>query len=140
MKNIKILLVTAIIAAFSLTSCNKDDNNSTPSTSLVGKWNYSKEGTVVNGQEVLIDYTDNETGCSKDYVQFTATNTFSDIDYDSSEAPCEMFTTTGTYSKSGSTVTLTSGGFTVSGTILNLTATELKVKDTQGNITVYTKA
>lgn len=137
MKKLSILFVALLASGLSLTSCNKDD---APAASLTGKWNYSKEGSVVNGAEVLVDYADNEAGCAKDYTEFSGTNVITDVEYNTTAtATCAPTTTTGTYVRSGNTLTVTIPGFTETATILNLTATELKIKYSDGFITVFTK-
>ena len=139
MKKLSILTLSFVALSMSLVSCSKDDNNgSTTSASLVGKWEYSKEGSTVNGQEVLEAYTGNETGCSKDYIDVTAT-AVTDVDYDSTNTPCEMTTYTINYTKTGNTLITTFNGMEFTSTIVTLTSTELKIKDAEGYVTVYTR-
>jgi len=139
MKKLSILTLSFVALSMTLVSCSKDDNNgSTTSASLVGKWEYSKEGSTVNGQEFLVAYMGNETGCSKDYIDVTATSV-ADVDYDSTDNPCEMFTDTYSYTRTGNTLTLTVSGMEFTSTIVTLTSTELKIKDADGFITVYTR-
>ncbi len=139
MKKLSILTLSLVALSMSFVSCSKDDNNgSTTSGNLVGKWEYSKEGAVQNGQEYLVAYMGNETGCSKDYIDVTATSV-ADVDYDSTDNPCEMFTDTYSYTRTGNTITMTVSGMEVISTIVTLTSTELKIKDADGYLTVYTR-
>jgi hypothetical protein len=133
MKNVNKLLFAGLVLAFGLSSCSNDD---APAASIVGKWNYSKEGFVMNGQEYLSDYDGNETGCQKDYLQVNSNGSFSDVDYDSSSTPCEMFSDTGSWSKSGNTLTITYPGEpAMNAEIMVLTSTKLKVKIEESGMT-----
>ena len=137
MKKISILIAAFLTLGLTITSCNNDDDNA--SASLEGKWNASKEGAIVNGQEVLMPYTGNETGCQKDYIQINANGTITDVDFDSMDNPCEQFTISGTYTRTGNNITITVAGQSETGTILSLTSTELKVKDNESFVSVYTR-
>jgi hypothetical protein len=140
MKKITILFVSVMSLGLALTSCNKDDDSSSSSSaSLEGKWIYSKEGVVVSGNEMLVDYSGNESGCTKDYTLINANGTLTDVDYDSFDTPCEVFTDNGTWTRSGNTVTVTFGGVASVTEILTLTSSELKIKDAEGGITVFTR-
>ena len=73
MKKIKVLLVAFVLGGLTLTSCSSDDN-STPA-SINAKWTPTK--TVIKigaNQEVSEDYTNNQEGCDKDYIEFSETN------------------------------------------------------------------
>ncbi|MDR6967200.1 hypothetical protein J2X31_001207 [Flavobacterium arsenatis] len=136
MKKVSILFLSAL--ALSLGSCGSDDNGNPTGTdaSIVGKWTYSKVGTG----NLLIDYPDHEEGCAKDYVELTANGVFNDVDYDSFNSPCEVFTDTGTYIKNGNTLTVSYEGNQVeTADILLLTATELKIQGEDGEIILFTR-
>lgn len=135
----KIILVAAFLSiGFIQTSCNKDDDKyELPAATLLGKWNYAKEGQMVGDSEVLVDYSDNEVGCSRDYIIFNANNTLIDVDYDSTDSPCEEFTGGGTYAVTGNIIVVNFGDGPESVEIMNLSATELKVKDAEGYIQVF---
>lgn len=141
-KSILFLSALTLFLGVSTTSCDKDeDEYQLPAATLTGKWFYSKVGTVVGGAEILADYGDNETGCSKDYVEFGSNNEYADVDYDSTDSPCEVFATTATYAVTGNTIVVDFGDTTTTGTLLNLSYTELKIKDNDTNeITVYTRS
>ncbi|WP_298224028.1 lipocalin family protein [Flavobacterium sp.] len=143
MKTQKVILVLAISLGILSTSCNNDsdnNNNGNNTLPLEGKWNATKVGTIVAGQEILIDPPQNEDGCQKDYLEFYADNSVTAGDYDSSDSPCVLQTATGTYTKSGNTLTTVIDGTNRTETILNLTDTQLKLKDESGAIAVFTKA
>ncbi|WP_339837586.1 hypothetical protein, partial [uncultured Flavobacterium sp.] len=53
MKKFKQVVLLFLVATVTLVSCNKDDDKE---ASIEGKWEYSKEGTIVNGTESLSDY------------------------------------------------------------------------------------
>lgn len=141
MKKLSILLTVVLTFGLFATSCNDDDNNGGSTIApIVGKWNLTKIGTLVAGNEVLIDPPQNENGCSKDYLKFDLDDTVTAGDYDSTDTPCALTTTSGTYVKSGGTLTTVIDGTTRTEEILNLTATELKLKDETGAIAVFTRA
>lgn len=137
MKKVSILFVSVLTMGLSLTSCDKDDDNG-PAT-LEGKWNYSKEGGMSGTQEVLVNYMGNESGCSNDYINLTAAGVFTDVDFDSETTACEEFSTPGTYVRTGNNVTVTVQGFEETVEILSLTSSELKIKSTDGYITLFTR-
>ena len=117
----KILTLCLGIAMF--TSCSSDDDSSSSSSSIVDSWEYSKEGAIVSGQEVLADY-ENDCASKKDYIQFNENGTLGDFYYWSD---CEEDYTAGSWSQNGNTVTVTMDGETQTATILDLTSTTLKV-------------
>lgn len=96
--------------------------------------------------EVLNNHS-NTAGCLKDYLEFKADNSFSDVSFSSAVTPCATSTNNGTYTRSGNQVIATTniGGTVLSNTatILILTNTDLKVKytDIDGNLHLetYTK-
>lgn len=136
MKKLSILLLSAL--ALSLGSCGSDDSGNDTGTdaSIVGKWTYSKVGSG----DLLINYPDHEEGCDKDYVELTASGTYNDVDYDSFDSPCEVFTDSGTYVKSGNTLTVNyEGNFVDTATILLLTDTELKIQNEEGEVALFTR-
>ena len=121
------------------TSCNNDDNEGETLAPLAGKWNVSQVGTLVNGQEVLVDAPQNESGCDKDYLDLNADNTLEEGDYDSTLAPCAIYTKAGIYSRSHNNLTTVVDGVSTTKDIMNLSLTELKLKGADGAIIVYVK-
>lgn len=141
MKKLSVFVSAISIALFTISCDNDGDNNGgTTSAPLVGKWNVTKVGTTVAGQEVLIDPPQNESGCAKDYIEFNNNNTATAGDYDSSNNPCQLTTTSGTYSRTGNQLTTVIDATNRTEEILNLTETELKVRDETDAIVVFTKA
>lgn len=150
MKNIKILLATAIIAAFTLTSCSKDDNNNGPVTngSITEKWNPIKTIITTNGLDTTQSYGDNVATCDKNFLEFTATTANFVVYYKNSTGACQQDApNTATYVKSGNNLVITGGKYNGSYTITTLSGSELIVKSvgTQSGIqfttmTYFTKA
>lgn len=137
----KIFALAGLVVAMGTISCDKDDDKYTlPAATLTGKWYYSKVGGTLNGVEFLNDYNGNEDGCQKDYVEFTNNNVFTDADFDSSSAPCQLTADAGSYTVTGNTIVTNIQGEVGTKNILNLSFTELKVQDTEDNtIIVFTR-
>ncbi|KAF2328767.1 lipocalin family protein [Flavobacterium ginsenosidimutans] len=137
MKN-KALLLGLLSIGFFAISCSNDDNEGETIVPIQGKYNLSKTGTIVNGQEVLIDAIENESGCNRDYLDLRVSNAAVIGDYDGTD--CALTETTGTYVRSHNDLTITIGNVSSVSDIMNLTNKELKIKDkTTGVITVYTR-
>lgn len=134
-----ILLFVAIISLTTISSCSNDDDNE---ASLIGKWEYSKEGVSSNGQEILTDY-EHTDGCSKDYIQITATTVSDHSFYD--EGGCTEETFTVNYTRSGNTLTVGTGSDSSTAQIATLTDTTLKITYTDSDfpgvlyVDVYTR-
>lgn len=142
MKNLRKLfgLLAVLLFVFSTVSCSDDDE----SASIVGKWNFSKEGTIVNGQEVLENYP-NIVGCNKDNIQFISGGTFTGTFY---AEECVEFSIDGTWTKTGNTLSIdVTDQEPVVFQIMTLSGSTLKLKQTYEedgveyiDITVFTKA
>ena len=139
MKNRSLLFAFALTIGLFATSCSDDDNDGETLLPVIGKWNVAQVGTVISGQEVLIDAPQNEAGCDKDYLDLKIDNDVNEGEYDSTDSPCELLTKTGTFSRSHNNLTTTIDGVTKTQDIMNLTLSELKVRDAAGFITVYEK-
>ena len=136
MKKVSILFVSAI--ALFLTSCSKDDNNSSSAESIEGKWNYSKMSMTSNGQTTPeTDYDDNETGCSKDYLEIKTGGVFDEGDYTSG---CAFTKYSGTWTKVENFYTFVSSGNSEIYELVSVTSTELKFRigETVGGLVFYT--
>ncbi len=139
MKKLALLFVSVV--TLGITSCSSDDK--VTEAEFTGKWEYSQQGTVIAGQDVLTVYPHTQ-GCAKDYLQITPTTS---VDHKFTTDECLEDTTTRTYTRSGNTITTTAAGQTITGEIVNLTATTLKIKTTQtiqgqnlSYVVVYTRA
>lgn len=147
MKKVSVLFV--LVLAFAMTfvsSCSNDDDSNPVAASVEGKWNFSKISTVINGvPSAEEDYDDNEPGCPKDFIELKSGGVYTDGDYYNSE--CQLETSTGTWSKSGSILTITGDGISIPFEVVSVSSTVLKVKysDTLEGITyvmniTFTKA
>jgi hypothetical protein len=131
MKKTIISFVFALFLGLVFTSCSKDDSPSSASASVVGKWNYSKISFTINGvTSPEIDYDDDEPGCSKDYIEFKTAGVYNEGDY--SGTTCVLDLTVGTWSETGSQLTITADGTPASLEILSVTSSTLKVKVKEG--------
>lgn len=144
MKKLVVLFVSVFSLSLGVVSCSDDDNGG---GSIVGKWEYSKEGISANGQEVLIDYEHNAIECGKDYVEFLENDAYRDVYYYQGITGCETATENATYTKSGKKITITIGSETIEAEIVSLSGSTLKVKypetfegQTINSVVVFTKA
>lgn len=128
MKKLRIVLFSVLALGLTTVSCGDDDSSSTGGK-LEGSWVYAKEGIAAQGQEVLQDYT-HTTGCDKDYIEITATNV-KDVWYDNNGTECEEGSSTSTYTRSGSTLTVVEDGTTTTVNIEKLTSSELKISSSE---------
>ncbi len=122
--------------AILVSSCSSDDNGGETLAPLQGKWLLSQTGSVVNGEEQLIDAGANE-GCDRDYMDLRVSNAVIFGDISSVGGECSATTTEGTYVRSHNNLTTTVGGVSVTQDIVNLTLKELKLRNSVGVITVY---
>ena len=120
MKKIIVLFVT-LVSLSAITSCSNDDDSN--SGSLEGKWEFSKYGYSLAGQEFLFDY-EHTSGCTKDYIVFTSNTTtnhsFSDIG-----SGCVEDIDNATYTRNGNVLTSNTGE-TIE--IVSISTTTLKFK------------
>ena len=133
MKTRSIIFALALSIGLFATSCNSNDENEGDTIAPIeGKWNIVKVGTNIGGAETLIDPPQNVSGCNHDFIDLKINNTLISGDYDSTVSACQLTTTSGTYSKGDSKVTLVVNGISTTYDIVNLTLTELKLKN--GNL------
>ncbi len=128
MKKLVVTSIVFLMVLIGAASCDKDEDSETANTgaALEGKWQYSKEGEIVNGKEVLVDYVP-ETGCSKNYIEFLPKNVFKGHYFYNPN--CQEDVYTATWTKNNNSVVFSSPGepnFTEE--ILELTNTTLKLK------------
>lgn len=130
------LFLSFLTIGLGFTSCNKDDAPEEQEASLIGKWEYTKEGTVsANGVETLVDY-EHTPNCGKDNIEITSNIVISNSYSLDISSQCELETISTNYSKNGNTLTITFSGQTYQATIKTLTSTELKIYD-DDEVTVY---
>jgi Lipocalin-like domain len=137
MKNRSLLFAFVLSLGIFATSCSDDDNEGETLAPLVGKWNITQVGTTIAGEEYLIDAPQNQSGCDKDYLDLKIDNDVNQGNYDSTNNPCELITSTGTFSRSHNNLTTIIEGVSKTQDIVNLTLSELKLKDANGIIEVY---
>jgi len=137
MKTRSILFALALSIGLFVTSCNPSEANEGDTLAPIeGKWSIVKVGTNINGVETLSDPPQNTTGCDHDFITLKLDNTVTSGDYSSTVSPCALTTTSGTFSRGDSKVTIVLNGVSTTYDIVNLTLTELKLKN--GNaISVY---
>lgn len=136
----KSIFLSALFLSIGLftVSCSNDDNDGETIVPIQGKYNLSKTGSIIGGSEVLVDASQNQSGCNPDYLDLRLSNAAVIGDYNGSN--CSLTETTGTYVRSHNDLTLTFGNSSSTSDIMNLTNKELKIKDkTTGIITVYTR-
>lgn len=124
--------VFALFLGVVFSSCSKDDSpSSSSSASVVGKWNFSKMSFTINGTtSPEMDYDDNEPGCTKNYIEFKTAGVYNEAEY--SGTTCVLDLTVGTWSQSGSQLTISADGTPTSVEVLSVTSTMLKVKVKDG--------
>lgn len=140
MKTRNFLYVLALsVGLFATTSCSSDDNDGETIVPIQGKYELSKTGGIVNGNEVLIDAIGNTSGCAKDYLELKLSNVAVIGDYTPGNN-CTVSETAGTYVRSHNDLTITIGNVSTTSDIMNLTNKELKLKNkVTGEIMVYTR-
>ena len=138
MKNLMMCLVVVMVG---LVSCDKDDEKQATPAGIEGTWQYTKEGGIVDGVEMLEDFP-HAAGCTKDYLRILSNGTYEDHNFFGTE--CFENTFSGTWTRSGSIFTYLEAGETspVVVEILSLTDTTLKTKEIfEGEtlVTIYTE-
>ena len=120
-----------LLVSLSFVSCNKDDDNDLQTSgSIVGKWEFLKEGAIVSGQEILTAYN-HTSGCSKDFLDFKSNGIADDYSYEKPSGSCVEFVDAATWVKVGNTLSVNYGdGDFFDGEIMILNNTTLKIKFT----------
>ncbi|HZH70598.1 MAG TPA: hypothetical protein VFD80_09120, partial [Flavobacteriaceae bacterium] len=69
MKKLSVLLLSVLFVSFSFMSCSSDDDSSGGSgnVNLIGSWEFSKSGFIVEGNEFLDDYDHWAPECGLDH-------------------------------------------------------------------------
>ena len=138
MKTKSILIALALsIGLFAVSCSSSNENEGDTLAPIVGKWGIVKVGININGVETLTDPPQNTSGCDHDFINLKIDNTMASGDYSSVVSPCALSTLSGTYTKSGGTLTTVINGATTTYDIVNLTLSELKLKEANGAVSVY---
>ena len=137
MKTKSILAALVLSIGLLTVSCSSNENAGDTLAPIVGKWGIVKVGTNINGVETLADAPQNTRGCDHDFINLKIDNTLTSGDYSSVVSPCALSTLSGTYTKSGGTLTTVINGATTTYDIVNLTLSELKLKQANGAVSVY---
>ena len=137
MKTKSILAALVLSIGLLTISCSTNENAGNTIAPIIGKWGIVKVGTNINGVETLADAPQNQSGCDHDFINLKIDNTLTSGDYSSVVSPCALSTLSGTYTKSGGTLTTVINGATTTYDIVNLTLSELKLKQANGAISVY---
>jgi hypothetical protein len=115
-KNLFILIIV-----IGISSCSKDDDNSSQSSqSIYGKW-YYKETVIDN---TTYPYDDHEP-CGKDYIEFYDTNKIKGVDVWDCEEDIDWI---GTFTKSNNSLTISNGIENRVVEIIELNSTSLSYK------------
>ena len=121
-------LLLFVIASIAFTACSKDDSaTGVASGNLIGNWEYFQEGSIVNGQEILLPY-EHAVGCLKDNIELLEGGVYKEYYYDNFNKPCDLNLATGTWTRGGDVITISALGLSNKVEILSLDATTLKVK------------
>ncbi len=140
-------LAFGLLGAGLLFSCSSDDGGST-SASIEAKWTPTKTVFKAAGASSTIDYTENEAGCDKDYVQFITGGSLKDAVYfkNSASVCTEDSDSQGTWAKTDNTLVITnSNDYDGTYQITKLTGSDLQIKTTEdlggvnAEVTVYFK-
>lgn len=129
MKKILLLFVSTLVLG--LTSCSKDDDSSSDSSNIEGRWEYFQEGTIVGGTETLVSW-DHECTTKKDYIELLSGGVMKDMVY---WDDCIDDVVTGTWLRSGNNLTVALGSESATGEIVTLNSTTLKIKYVEGGTT-----
>jgi len=83
MKNLKLLFGAIVLAATTLTSCSKDDDNNSNDNAILGKWVFTKEEALDANGKVVSTFTTVTGVCDQDYEEFFGDKNGLSVAYDS---------------------------------------------------------
>ncbi len=134
MSKLKKLLLVLPLIIICFCSCSKDDSTQQNAVStLEGKWQFTKEGTITNNQETLTDYQ-HTSDCTKDYTEILTGNILKDHYFNNPN--CEETIDTGTWNKNNNSLVFSYPNEpNVNAEILELSNTTLKVKFVLSGVT-----
>jgi len=135
MKKLALLFVSVglFLSSCSSNDNDNDENNSEVKTSIVGKWELTKRGNILNGSELLLTITP-EGGCNNNQIEFFENGNYKELEYEYTNSKCKEYNNDGTWSKSDNilkTKDILNNEFTYE--ILRLNETTLRLKITKGN-------
>ncbi len=127
-KTIYLFLAVVLTTSMSI-SCNSDDNGQGGNNSslIVGKWEITKTGVLIEGEEVLEDY-EHQEGCNRDFTEFTNNGKMLDYTYYNYGSGCEEDIYESVYSVSANSLNITTEGETFIAVIQTLNSNTLKVR------------
>lgn len=144
MKKLAILFVSVGLLLSSCSS-DKDDKDTKAEASIIGKWELTKRGNILNGTQLLLTITP-EGGCNNDQIEFLENGIYKEFQYEYTNSKCKQYNNNGTWSSSNNilkTKDILNNEFTYE--ILRLDETTLRLKITKGNdnviyaLTEYTR-
>lgn len=139
MKKIKVIIAAVLFAGISAVSCSSDDDGPAVRGEVNGTWNPIKTTVKVGNDTATFEYTSNETGCSKDYIEFAPNAVLnSGIYYRNGADVCTPETNSpGTYGRSDNTLVLDGlvGTLDYDGTyeIIKLNGSELQIRNSNSS-------
>ncbi|MCK6607793.1 MAG: lipocalin family protein [Flavobacterium sp.] len=139
MKKRVLLFVSIVSLSLTFNSCSKDDDSSSSTSgTIVGEWEFLKEGTIVSGTEFLSPF-EHTSGCTKNYIEFKSNGMAEDYYYEKPSGSCVEYVDEATWTKEGNALSVNYGGgdfFDSEIMILNSTTLKIKFADDGGTINV----
>lgn len=139
MKKRVLLFVSIVSLSLTFNSCSKDDDSSSSTSgTIVGEWEFLKEGTIVSGTEFLSPF-EHTSGCTKNYIEFKSNGMAEDYYYEKPSGSCVEYVDEATWTKDGNALSVNYGGgdfFDSEIMILNSTTLKIKFADDGGTINV----
>jgi hypothetical protein len=136
MKKIKILFAFAIVLGLTVSSCSgssSDDDNNNKEASIIGQWELTKVGNILNGTQLLLPFTQ-EGGCNNNVIELLDNAKYTELEYEYVNSKCKLYSDEGTWSTANKTLTVKDiQDNTTIYEILELSNTTLRLKITQGN-------
>lgn len=137
MKKRILLFVSIVSLSLTFNSCSKDDDSSSSTSgTIVGEWEFLKEGVIESGVELLDPYQ-HTSGCTKDYIEFKSNGIAEDYSYEKPAGSCIEYVDSATWTKEGNALSVNyGGGDFFDGEILTLNSTTLKIRFTDDGGTI----
>lgn len=130
----KILLT--LLSSVAIFGCSSDDDTSSSSPSINGKWKHVKSYIIFNN-EILADQTDiynHNCTTTNDYLEFNTNNSGIEREYYES---CNYIDDAFTYSKTGEFVTMNFEDYVWEAKVYEVTDNVLKLQDITPNGRIY---